>query len=81
MADKKTGGKFYPDPYNETGSGGPESPDCMKLYFDWDEVFAEHLTSSDMESSPNSESGSGIMGGPAPGEPNPAGMTTLKSGK
>jgi hypothetical protein len=79
MATKKNSAARYPDAYNETDSG--EQPDQMNLYFDLDEVMAVHLQSADMESTPNSESGAGIMGSPAPGEPNPAGMTVLKSGK
>jgi hypothetical protein len=77
MADKK--GLRYPSPSNETDSG--EQPDTNNLYYDLEEVMANHLQSADMESTSNSESGAGIMGSPAPGEPNPAGMTVVKSGK
>jgi hypothetical protein len=81
MADKKGRGLRYPDAYNETDSSGPEVPDSTISYYTWDEVMNVHLQSADMESTSNSESGSGIMGSPAPGEPNPAGMTVLKGGK
>ena len=77
MADKK--GLRYPNASNETDAG--DSQDTTSSYYDWDQVFAVHLQSADMASTPNSESGSGIMGSPAPGEPNPAGMTVLKGGK
>jgi len=77
MADKK--GLRYPSPSNETEPG--DQRDTTSSYYDYDQVFAVHLQSADMESTSNSESGSGIMGSPAPGEPNPAGMTVLKGGK
>jgi hypothetical protein len=77
MADKK--GLRYTNPSNETDAG--EQADTTQSYYDWDQVFAVHLQSADLESTSNSESGAGIMGSPAPGEPNPAGMTVLKGGK
>jgi hypothetical protein len=79
MADSKNKAARYSDAYNETDTG--EQPDQMNLYYDYDEVMGVHLSSADMQSTPNSESGTGIMGSPAPGEPNPAGMTIVKSGK
>lgn len=68
---KNGGTSGYPDPYNETNSG--EEPDG-KLYGSYNEMIANHLQSADMTSTPNSRSGGAMMGGPAPGEPNPAGM-------
>jgi len=73
---KSNGGYGYPNPSNETGSG--EEPDVSGkgLYFNgWDEVNKMHLAQTGpMDETANSRSGGGIMGGPAPGEPNPAGM-------
>lgn len=68
----------YSNPYNEVGNTDPNSPDVTGdgLYFDgWDEIDDFHLLQTGpMEETPNSASGRGVMGGPAPGEPNPAGM-------
>ena len=75
MAAKKKGSASYGTPYNETGSGGPESPDMTgkNMYWDgWDEINRMHLTEGDMEGTPNTHSGDTILGGPAPGEPNAA---------
>jgi hypothetical protein len=72
----KKSGILYPDCYNETGPG--EGPDISGggLYVSYEEVISMQLStdSADLESSNNSRSGEGIMGGPAPGEPNPADM-------
>lgn len=75
MAAKKKGGMYEKNPYNETSGGaGPEQFDDSGggLYGDWEgDVLAVHLSMADgdMESTPNIKSGAGIMGGPAPGEP------------
>jgi hypothetical protein len=67
----KSMGYGYPNPFNETNSG--EEPDG-KLFTSYDEMMKDHLSTCDMTETPNSKSGSGVMGGPVPGEPNPAGM-------
>ena len=82
---KKNGGILYPDPYNEVSNKDPNSPDVTGdgLYFGgWDEVMKMHLQETgDMVSTPNSESGGDMLGGPTPGEPNPAGMAQHGGGK
>jgi hypothetical protein len=86
MADRK-GGMLLPNPYNETTGGGTAAdPDISGagLYGDLNEVMAAHLSQdgASMVGSPNVEVGLGIMGGPAPGEPNPAGFSgTAESAK
>ena len=80
MATKK-GGMLQPTPYNETtGGAGPENFDESGggLYGSWDEVMSAHLSmdQADLMETPNMQSGKGIVGGPATGEPNPAGMST-----
>lgn len=67
---KKENGYGYPNPYNEIGSG--DEPDNNELYGSFDEVMKMHLTHGPIDETPNSRSGHGVMGGPAPGEPNPA---------
>ena len=78
MARKSGTGYGYPSPWNETGSPDPNTPDVtgIGLYFDgWDEINRMHLAQTGpMDTTANSESGADMMGGPAPGEPNPAGM-------
>jgi hypothetical protein len=80
MADRKNG-VLYPNPYNETAGGnGPEDYEESGggLYGDWSkDVMAMHLSqdSASLVGSPNIEVGLGISGGPAPGEPNPAGFS------
>ena len=72
MAKKKDSGMHYPDPSNETGSGGPESPDMkgLDMYWGgWPEVTGKHLSEGDMTSTSNTESGDDILGTPTPGEP------------
>jgi hypothetical protein len=74
MAKSKNGGMLQPTPFNETtGGSGPGDYDESGggVYHSWDEVMAAHLSmaNGDMESTPNMRSGGGIMGGPAPGEP------------
>ena len=80
MANKK-GRMLQPTSYNETtGGAGPESFDESGggLYGSWDEVMSAHLSmdQADLAESPNMQSGKGIVGGPAKGEPNPAGFST-----
>jgi len=73
----KNGGYGYPNSYNETGGGDANTPDVSgkDMYFSYEEVQAMHLSQTGpMDETANSKSGRGVMGGPAPGEPNPAGM-------
>jgi hypothetical protein len=71
-------GYGYPRPYNETDSG--ELPDVTGptgIYMGgWPEINRMHLAQTGPFSgdTPNSRSGRAMMGGPAPGEPNPANM-------
>lgn len=77
---KKSSGKMFHNPYNEVANKDPNSPDDSGAgnYVSYDEVIAAQLSQDDasLVGTPNSDSGHGIMGGPAPGEPNPAGMST-----
>jgi hypothetical protein len=70
----------YPNPFNEVGNTDPNTPDVTGkgLYYDgYDEVMGMHLQQTGpMVSTPNSESGRGVMGGPAPGEPQAANPKT-----
>lgn len=79
MKDKKSGGMLQPTPYNES-PGDPESPNISGggIYVTYDEVMSAHLGTegASLVSTPNMDSIDGINGGPAPGEPNPAGMKT-----
>lgn len=80
MADRKNGGVLLPNPYNETTTGGASEnyeDSGGGVYHDWDEVMSMHLSQNgaSLVGSPNIEVGRGIMGGPAPGEPNPAGFS------
>ena len=80
MAKKNGNGLLQPTPYNETtGGNGPQDYDesGAGVYADLNEVMSAHLSQSgaDLESSANMRSGAGIQGGPAPGEPNPAGYS------
>lgn len=85
MADKK-GGMLQPTPYNETtGGAGPEDADLSGggIYGSWDEILSAHLSqaSADLIDSPNLRSGAGIVGGPAAGEPNPLGYSSMSQSK
>jgi hypothetical protein len=87
MADRKNGGMLQPTPYNET-TGGQSSADYDEsgggIYGDWKaDVLMAHLSQAgaDLEASANMRSGGGIMGGPAPGEPNPAGFSGTAESK
>lgn len=75
----KKGGMLQPTPYNES-PGDPETGNLSGagIYVSYDEVMSAHLSSDDasLVSTPNMDSIEGINGGPAPGEPNPAGMKT-----
>lgn len=71
----------YSNPWNEVNNTDPNSPDVTGrgIYFDgWDEINKMHLAATGpMDETPNSRSGrddngvTGIMGGVAPGEPDP----------
>lgn len=79
MADRKNG-ILASNPYNETSGGnGPEDYEDSGagLYGDLKEVMAMHLSQdgASLLESPNIKVGSGVAGGPAPGEPNPAGFS------
>jgi hypothetical protein len=76
MAKKNGNGLLQPTPFNETtGGSGPQDYDesGAGLWGDLSEVMSAHLSQSgaDLQASANMKSGAGIMGGPAPGEPNP----------
>ena len=77
-------GPFIGTPYNQT-EGDADKPDDSGAgnYVSYDEVMSMHLSEdgADLDSSDNSESGHGIMGGPAPGEPNPSGQSTMAQAK
>jgi hypothetical protein len=85
MADRKNGGLLTTNPYNEAGGTGA-SEDYEEsgagLYGDLKEVMAVHLSQdgASLVGSPNIEVGRGIMGGPASGEPNPAGFSGTAEG-
>jgi hypothetical protein len=78
MADKKKGGMFETNPYNEA-PGDADSPNISGggIYGSYEEVMSAHLSQegADLDGSANEEIGSGIMGGPAKGEPNPFGFS------
>ena len=76
MAKAKDSGLMYPNPFNETGSGGPESPDVNgdMMYGSYDRMMKHHLMEGDIFESSNSKASHDVYGGPAAGEPNPAGM-------
>lgn len=84
---KEKGGMLQPTPYNETSGGsGPQDYDESGggLYGSWDEIMSAHLSMSqaDLKSTPNMDSGYGINGGPASGEPDasmPSASTTAQS--
>lgn len=73
--DKKSGGMLQPTPYNES-PGDPATGNLSGggIYHSYDEVLSAHLSQegADLVSTPNMDSGAGIMGGPASGEPQPA---------
>ena len=79
MKDKKSGGMLQPTPYNEA-PGDPETGNLSGggIYVSYDEVISAQLSTQDasLVSTPNMDSIDGIVGGPAPGEPNPAGIKT-----
>ncbi len=77
MAEKKKGGMLQPTPYNEA-PGDPDSPNISGggIYHSYDEVLSAHLSQEGADlNTANEEDGSGIMGGPAKGEPNPFGFS------
>jgi len=67
MAKNGKNGFLSNSAYNQS-SNKTEEPDGI-AYFTWDEILADHNRTEDMISTVNSESGDGIMGGPAPGDP------------
>ena len=71
------GAMVHESPYNEVNNKNPETPDTMGkgLYFDgYDEPLEMTLTSYNIFETPNSKASRDLYGGPAPKEPNPAGM-------
>ena len=80
----KNGGMLQPTPYNEA-PGEADTPNISGggLYGSWDEVLKDHLSmdSADLTTSPNMDSGAGIDGGPASGEPNPYGFSPTAGSK
>lgn len=80
----KNSGFIFKNPYNEVANTDPNSPDESGAgnYVSYDEVISAQLSTADasLEDSPNTRSGEGIMGGPAPGEPNPAAMDRPSEG-
>lgn len=66
----------YPNPFNEVNNVDPNSPDVTGkgIYFDgMNEILDMHLAQTgSMTDTPNSMSGEGVFGGPAPGEPQAA---------
>jgi hypothetical protein len=68
--------------YNEVTNTDPNKPDVTGdgIYFDgWDEINKMHLAQTGpMVATANSEEGRELSGGPAKGEPNPAGMPGQK---
>jgi hypothetical protein len=74
MAKNGKNGFLSSDAYNQS-SNKTEDPDGV-AYFEWEEILANHNRSEDMIETVNSESGAGIMGGAAPGDPDP-----FKNGK
>lgn len=86
MAKDKKGGMLQKTPYNETSGGaGPQDYDESGggLYGSWDEVMSAHLSMADgdLMETPNTESGFGINGGPAAGEPDAASPPASKTGQ
>lgn len=82
---KKSGGVLSPDSYNDSGPGYAD--DAMwpadEAYTDYEQCMKMQLSQAEasMVSTPNTRSGEGIMGGVAPGEPNPTGMSTMAQSK
>ena len=77
MADRKNGGMLSPNPRNEADFSGDYAD--VELYGDWEkDVLKMHLSQdgASLLGTPNVDEGRGIMGGPAAGEPNPAGFPT-----
>lgn len=64
--------------YNEAGAMKDEG-DATEIYVTYSQCTGGEGES--LESTPNSRSGAGIMGGPAPGEPNPVGTSTTNQSK
>ena len=86
MADGKNmkGGMLQPTPYNEC-PGDDDMPNISGggLYGSWQEIMAAHLSTDEasLENSPNTMSGAGINGGPAPGEPQLVSVSTTSQSR
>jgi len=82
---KGSSGIIHHNPANEVVNKDPNKPDVTGdgLYFDgWSEINKMHLSETgDMAHSPNSDASHDLYGGPAAGEPNPAGMGGKGGGK
>lgn len=65
---KKSGGTFT-NPYSQSNMGS-EMPDGNDLFFSYDEVMSQHLSSAGKFGESNNQV-PGLLGGPAPGEENP----------
>lgn len=75
MARGKTSkGVMWDNVLNETGGGDAPDVSGGDLYYTYEEAMAMQLKTEDMESTPNSRAGEGILGGPASGETNPANL-------
>lgn len=79
---KNKGGMTSKNPFNQCDNQDPESGDLSGggLYGSYEEVIAAQCSQvdADLETTPNSQSGHGVFGGPVTGfrkEPNPAGMS------
>lgn len=72
---------IHMDPFNEVVNKSPNEPDSMgdDLYFGgMDEIIKNHLSETgNLVSTPNSQGSHDTFGGPANGEPNPAGMSGM----
>lgn len=74
----KSSGVIHENPFNEVNNTDSNKPDSMgdDLYFGgFDEILKMHTKETgDLVSTPNSAASHDLMGGPLPGEPNPANM-------
>ncbi len=72
-------------PYNEGGDLGVDAPDWPvdEAYTSYAQAGRRQLSQdgTSMLETANSQSGAGIMGGVAPGEPNPLGTSTTAQSK
>ena len=65
---------IHSDPYNNFDNPSGEEPETDMIYENYMDRDKNHLSqdAADLESTPNSRSGEGIMGHNAPGEPAPS---------